>query len=107
MFRARILKKAVTSRQACAPIGDEPRYSIPEHVHFTVIDETAILLDGQSGKYLHLNEVATRILQLIDNRCQHTEIVERLAAEFEVEREVVTADLGRFLHDLDERGLVR
>jgi hypothetical protein len=38
---------------------------IRDHIQFTVIDNEAVILDLNSGMYLGLDEVGTRVLQTI------------------------------------------
>lgn len=85
----------------------EPQYRLAGHVQLTVIDETAIVLDGASGKYLGLNEVGTRVLELVRSGRNHqTEIVRALLGEFDVSEETAQSDVEALLRELEERRLI-
>lgn len=64
------------------------------------------MLDAESGNYFGLNEVASRILDLARTAQTVESIVERLAEEYDVEREVLFADVVSFVRELEANGLV-
>ncbi len=64
-----------------------------EHVTFEVVADEAILIDITTGTYFSLNEVGTEFWEMLDGEQtieQHAAII---AAKYEVEREMVVADL--------------
>jgi Coenzyme PQQ synthesis protein D (PqqD) len=54
-----------------------------------------------------LNQVASRIWQLVASPITVERIVDAIAREFEVSAERATADVTEFLATLDARGLIR
>jgi hypothetical protein len=54
-----------------------------------------------------LNEVASRIWQLVASPATVDEIVDAIAREFDVSPEQATTDVTEFLASLDARGLIR
>lgn len=82
------------------------KVSVPEHVLTRELDGELVILDLQSEGYLGLDAVGTRIWQLLGS-CESIEAAyEQLLAEYDVEPEVLRADLTELLEDLCERGLV-
>ncbi len=78
-----------------------------EGVASRLIDGVAVAVTS-SDNTLHTfeNEVATEIWGLADGRRSVGEIVERIVADFEVERARAEQDVVDFMHLLGERGLL-
>lgn len=76
--------------------------------HLAVADlgDEAVLLDSASGHYFGLNEVASRILQLAKKPIAIRTIVDHLLEEYEVERNVLEADVMTFVRELEGNGLI-
>jgi hypothetical protein len=72
-----------------------------------VIDGEAVLLDLASGRYLGLNDVATRVWELLGEGKDLGAIREALLTEFEVPADVLDGDLDRLFADMLARGIVR
>ncbi len=72
-----------------------------------VLDGEAVLLDLASGKYLGLNDVATRVWELLGEGQTLAAIRAALLDEFDVAPEVLDGDLERLLGDMQARGLIR
>jgi hypothetical protein len=85
----------------------DQRFARSKDVISRVIDGEAVLLDLVSGRYLGLNDVATRVWELLDEGRTCGAIREALLAEFAVAPEVLDGDLDRLFADLLERGLIR
>ena len=62
-------------------------------VRYRVLDGEAVVLRQKAGEVLVLNEVASRVLDLADGETPIAGWVEALAAEYEVERDVLERDL--------------
>ena len=75
-------------------------------VVFRDLDGEAVLLDLGSGTYFGLNQVGTRIWQLIDGGHAAPAIVDTLAAEYAADRDTIAADVARLLDELQARRLV-
>lgn len=76
-------------------------------VVFRALDGDAVLLDLASGTYFGLNQVGTRIWQLLDEGLAVEAIVDRLAAEYEAPPSTIEADVVRLLEELQSRRLIR
>ncbi len=85
------------------PLFPAPREGIASRV----VDGLAIVITARDST-LHTfeNDVATEIWQLADGRRSVAQIVDRIAAEFDVERARAEADVVEFVRLLDQRGLV-
>jgi hypothetical protein len=80
--------------------------AIRPDVVFRQLDEEAVLLDLKSGKYFGLNEVGTRIWQLVAEGRPLAEILETLDREYAAERGVLERDLLEVARELCARGLL-
>jgi len=83
------------------------RVRISADVLFQEVSGECVLLDLRSENYFGLDEVGTRIWQLIEE-CGgdlHA-VVERMAAEYAVDRETLERDLSDLTNRLSESGLV-
>jgi hypothetical protein len=76
----------------------------PEIV-FRQEEEEAILFHPESGQIQLLNETGALIYQLLDGNHERDEILERLTAEYEADREVLAQDLDEFLLQVEQIGL--
>ena len=65
-----------------------------------------ILLSMQSAMYYGLDEVASRIWELVRDPIQVSEISETIAREYDVERLRCEADVIEFLRELETKGLI-
>jgi hypothetical protein len=78
-----------------------------EGVASTLVDGVALAITA-SDSTLHTfeNDVATEIWGLVDGRRSVGQIVERIVADFEVDRAQAEQDVLAFVQLLDERGLL-
>jgi hypothetical protein len=70
------------------------------------LDGELVLLDLQSGTYFGLNEVGSRIWELMESPVSVAEINAKLLDEFEVSDVVLAADVDAFLDVLHEKKLL-
>ncbi|MEM6583713.1 MAG: PqqD family protein [Pseudomonadota bacterium] len=78
----------------------------PEVISQEVSGET-VLLDLESEHYFGLDEVGTRIWQLIKETDNLQTIFQTLLAEYDVSEERLTQDLDKLLTEIAELGLVK
>jgi hypothetical protein len=88
------------------PRADQ-RFARSGEVVSRVLDGEAILLDLGTGRYLGLNDVATRVWELLEGGRTFGAIREALLAEFEVTPDVLDGDLDRLFADMLSRGIIR
>lgn len=65
-----------------------------------------VLLQMESGIYFGLNEVGTRVWELLETASTAQDICERIVEEFEVNREQLKADVQAFFQELLDAELV-
>ena len=82
--------------------------------HFEISDEVlsqevngeTVLLDLEGESYFGLNEVGTRIWQLLKTSMTVGETLDTLEDEYDVEREQLESDVGELLGKLADAGLI-
>jgi hypothetical protein len=79
---------------------------IKSDVVFTVLDDEAVLLEQDSGKYFGLDSVGTRIWLLLSEHNQLSKVYELLLSEYEVNEGQLHDDLENLVNKLIENGLV-
>ena len=65
-----------------------------------------VLLDTNSEQYLGLNEVGTRIWQLIQDEPDLNSVFEMLLEEYDVEADLLKNDLNQLIAEMNEAGLI-
>jgi hypothetical protein len=65
-----------------------------------------VLLHMESGIYFGLDEVGTRVWELLETASTLQEIFERMDEEFEVNREQLNVDVQAFLQELLDAELI-
>jgi hypothetical protein len=86
---------------------DAQRFTRSPDVLSRVLDGEAVLLDLASGKYLGMNDVATRVWELIGEGLAFGRIRATLLDEFDVSSDVLDRDLDELFTQMQARGLVR
>jgi hypothetical protein len=70
------------------------------------LDGETVLLDLNSESFFGLDEVSTRVWQLLQEGQGRAEVIDTLLEEYEVEREVLEKDVADLLTRLSEAGLI-
>ena len=70
------------------------------------VGEEHVLLNLEDETYYGLNPVGSRLIELAENGAMLEEIIDRLYAEFEVEREQLEFDVRRIAAELMAAGLI-
>jgi hypothetical protein len=83
-----------------------PTYQRKSDVRFRIMDGEAVVLLQDAAEVLVLNEVGTRILQLVDQGGTEEQVLAVLLEEFEVAPEDLESDLREFLAEMLEQGIV-
>ncbi|HUF87243.1 MAG TPA: lasso peptide biosynthesis PqqD family chaperone [Thermohalobaculum sp.] len=76
-----------------------------EHVEAEMGGQT-VMMSIARGKYFALDGTARRIWELVAEPASVAEIVDRLVAEYEVDRERCTAEVMAFVRELLDNGLI-
>ena len=79
---------------------------IPEHIMFTTVDETAVLLNTQTNQYYSLDDVGARFWDLLKDGNTLRETYQTLLTEYEVASATLEQDLLELATHLEENGLV-
>lgn len=85
----------------------DAKISIPEDVLFREVDGEAVLLNIDSGKYFGLDEIGTRMWQLLTEHEKIGDVCRRLMGEYEVDEEKLRRDLLDFVEKLSGSGLLQ
>jgi len=84
----------------------DQKITLSSDVLFREVCGESVLLDLSSENYFGLNEVGTRIWELLESGHSVGETLEVLTGEFEVERSVAESDFEELLKRLVSAGLV-
>ncbi len=82
------------------------RFNISNEVLSQEISGETVLLDLQGESYFGLNEVGTRIWQLLQSEKTIAETLTTLSDEYDVSQEQLEADVSELLAKLTKAGLV-
>lgn len=77
-----------------------------DDVRFRAVDDETVVIRQEAAEALVLNEVAGRILELVDGRNTVGDVVDRLLEEYEVSPAALTEDVQTYLRELLEAGVV-
>jgi Coenzyme PQQ synthesis protein D (PqqD) len=84
--------------------ADHPK--LAANLSYTVIDGEAVVMNIDTGTYLGLNRVATRIVELLAAGRDTDHIVTALQTEYHVDEPTIRRDLERFISDATHRGIL-
>ncbi len=76
-----------------------------DHVATSIGDETAVM-SIKRGRYYAVGSVAERIWRMLEAPVSQREITERLLEEYDIAPDQCESEVGAFLNDLIEEGLV-
>ena len=82
------------------------RFKISNEVLSQEVNGETVLLDLEGESYFGLNEVGTRIWQLLKSEQTVGDALSTLADEYNVSREQLESDVSELLDKLTEAGLV-
>ena len=79
---------------------------IPESISFSIVGQDAFLLNTKTNKYFALEEVGTRLWELLKDGNQLRESYQTLLDEYEVASDQLEQDVLELVNSLLENGLV-
>jgi len=82
------------------------RFKISNEVLSQEVNGETVLLDLEGESYFGLNEVGTRIWQLLQSEQTVAEALDTLSDEYDVSREQLESDVSDLLGKLSDAGLV-
>lgn len=77
-----------------------------ENVTFETVAGEAILIHLDTGTYFSLNKVGTQFWERLDGQQTIGQHAAEIAAQYDVDAEMVTADLLELAQEMDGEGLV-
>ncbi len=88
-------------------ISFSDRVRVPDDVLISNLQEESVILNLDSERYFGLNDVGTRILTLLNTSDSIEAAYEKLAQEYDVDKEVLRKDLLTLVENLLEQGIVQ
>ena len=85
----------------------DTEFLVPDDVIFRELDGEAIILNLATGNYFGLDEIGTRVWALIAGSGSLRRAVEVIAAEYDVDRATLEADVLELAGGLLDKGLVQ
>ena len=85
---------------------DDNKYKIASHVAWRRVEDEIVVLDLETSIYYSLNEVASRIWELIHQGKGASEISQALTKEYEVDGKRVQKDASSFVAELKKEKLI-
>ena len=82
------------------------KVTIPDDVVFRDLAGEAVILNLASGTYFGLNEVGTRMWNLLAEHGSTEQVLASVLAEYEVEEASLRQDIEALLRTLREKGLI-
>ena len=82
------------------------RVRVPENVVFQILDGQAVLLDLHTERYFELDDVATRMWELLKADGVPATTVKTLLVEYDVDEPTLSRDLAGLIQHLLQRGLI-
>lgn len=96
----------MTGKQARAAPPTEALLRVPEHVMMREVGGDLVMLDLRGERYFGLNDVGAHLMLLARDGATERQLVDGLAAEFEVARPQLEADVRRLATELLQAGLL-
>src|SRR4051812_1652321 len=82
------------------------RVAVPPDVLCNVIDGEAVILNLNTESYFSLDELGTRMWQVLNSSDSIQAACESLLSEYDVDREQLQGDVDALVEQLKEHGLV-
>ena len=82
------------------------RVAVPDGVLISRLQEESVILNLQSERYFGLDDVGTRFLTVLTSSESIEDAYQELAAEFDVDPEVLRQDLIALVEKLIDQGLL-
>ena len=82
------------------------RVAIPPDVLFRELDGESVLLDLQSERYYSLDDVGTRMWELLAECGDVAMVVEQMMEGYDVDEATLHRDLANLINQLAEEGLL-
>jgi hypothetical protein len=87
--------------------GPEDRLSRSEEMLSTELDQETVLMSIDAGAYYGLEGVARSVWESLEKPLTFSDLVARMVEAYEVAPDACSADLQRFLAEMEREGLLR
>ncbi|HEY9124561.1 MAG TPA: PqqD family peptide modification chaperone [Bacteroidales bacterium] len=77
-----------------------------KNIFFNRIDDEIVMMDEAQGKYYSLNPVASRIFEIVQQKCSFRQLLDQLLSEYEITEEECKTQTIVFLNDLKSKNLI-
>lgn len=101
-----IANKQTTMVAESSPWSLERKVVADKRLLSSEVRGEAVILNVQSGTYYGLDEVGTRIWQLVQQPISLGDVLTTLLSEYDVEAHRCERDLCRYIDDLADKGLI-
>lgn len=91
---------------AVKTIGEDAVLSHAAGLVAADLDQKKVMMSIESGKYYGLDEIGTRIWELLEKKPAFCELVQELLKEYDVDEAACRRDLLSFLNKLYDQGLI-
>lgn len=91
---------------AAKTIGEDAVLSHAAGLVAADLDQKKVMMSIESGKYYGLDEIGTRIWELLEKKPAFCELVQELLKEYDVDEAACRRDLLSFLNKLYDQGLI-
>lgn len=90
-----------------APQPKHQRMIVPEHVLYRNLNGESVVLDLNSEMYFGMDEIASRMWEVLAASPSIKEACQILQGEYDIEPQILEQDLMDFIHKLVDHGLVQ
>ena len=77
-----------------------------EEIVASDIDGETVMMSVENGKYYGLDDIGSRIWELIERPIRISDLIDRLLERFDVDRETCEKDVVKFLNELNDDRIV-
>ena len=88
------------------PVANNETVALSSRVRHRAVDKDGVLVHLDNGRVIIVNEVGLYIVQLLTRPMTHAQLIEAVAAEFEVSNQQAASDLDQFLGELGNEQLL-
>jgi hypothetical protein len=78
-----------------------------EEIVASDIDGETVMMSIENGKYYGLDDIGSRIWELIEKPVKVSDLIDTLLGRYEVDRETCERDVLKFLNELNEDRIVQ
>jgi hypothetical protein len=92
---------------AAVRIADSTIISRSPAVLTAEVDGEVVMMSIEQGQYFGLDDIGSDIWKRLDSPCAFADLIDRLVADYDADRENIAADVRALLATMAERDVVR